>query len=75
MKSPAGKWQWVAKDAPEIIPDAHDPNKKHKPMMLTSDLSLRYDPIYEKISRRFLENPEEFEKLLPVLGSNLFIVI
>lgn len=62
MKSPAGKWQWVAKDAPEIIPDAHDPNIKHKPMMLTSDLSLRYDPIYEKISRRFLENPEEFEK-------------
>ncbi len=62
MKSPAGKWQWVAKDAPEIIPDAFDPNKKHKPMMLTSDLSLRYDPIYEKIARRFLENPDEFEK-------------
>lgn len=61
-KSPAGKHQWVAKDAPEIIPDAHDPNKKHKPMMLTSDLSLKFDPVYEKISRRFLENPEEFEK-------------
>ena len=61
-KSPAGKYQWVAKDAPEMLPDAHDPYKKHKPMMLTSDLALRFDPQYEKISRRFLENPEEFEK-------------
>ncbi|MDW8320948.1 MAG: catalase/peroxidase HPI [Armatimonadota bacterium] len=59
-KSPAGAWQWVAKDAPAVIPDAHDPNKKHRPTMLTTDLSLRYDPIYEKIARRFLENPDEF---------------
>ncbi|MER6010771.1 catalase/peroxidase HPI [Streptomyces bluensis] len=59
-KSPAGAHQWVAKDAPEIIPDAHDPSKKHRPMMLTTDLSLRFDPIYEPISRRFYENPEEF---------------
>ncbi len=62
VKSPAGKHQWVAKEAPEIIPDAHDPAKKHKPFMLTTDLALRYDPIYEKIARRFLENPEEFER-------------
>ncbi|PAK23800.1 catalase/peroxidase HPI [Streptomyces sp. alain-838] len=59
-QSPAGAHQWVAKDAPEIIPDAHDPSKKHRPKMLTTDLSLRYDPIYEPISRRFYENPEEF---------------
>jgi catalase-peroxidase len=59
-KSPAGAHQWVAKDAPEIIPDAFDPNKKHKPTMLTTDLSLRFDPAYEKISRRFLENPDQF---------------
>jgi catalase-peroxidase len=59
-KSPAGAWQWVAKNAPEIIPDAFDPNKKHKPTMLTTDLSLRYDPAYEKIARRFLEHPDEF---------------
>ncbi len=60
--SPAGKPQWVAKDAPEIIPDAHDPNKKHKPRMLTADLALRYDEEFAKIARRFLENPHEFEK-------------
>jgi catalase-peroxidase len=59
-KSPAGAHQFVAKDAPEIIPDAYDPNKKHKPTMLVTDLSLRFDPEYEKISRHFLENPEEF---------------
>ncbi|HOK76822.1 MAG TPA: catalase/peroxidase HPI [Verrucomicrobiota bacterium] len=58
-KSPAGAHQWVAKDAPAVIPDAHDPSKKHPPTMLTTDLSLRFDPIYEKISRRFLEHPEE----------------
>jgi catalase-peroxidase len=58
-KSPAGVSQWVAKGAPAIIPDAHDPNKKHPPTMLTTDLSLRFDPIYEKISRRFMEHPEE----------------
>jgi catalase-peroxidase len=59
-KSPAGAYQWVAKDADEIIPDAFDENKKHKPTMLTTDLSLRFDPAYEKISRRFYENPDEF---------------
>lgn len=61
-KSPAGKHQWVAKGAPAIIPDAHDPNKKHPPMMLTADLALKFDPVYSKIARRFLENPEEFER-------------
>ncbi|MGN9809321.1 catalase/peroxidase HPI [Micromonospora sp. BQ11] len=58
--SPGGAKQWVAKDAEAIIPDAHDPSKKHKPTMLTTDLALRVDPAYEKISRRFLENPDEF---------------
>lgn len=59
-KSPAGAHQWVAKDAEGIIPDAYDANKKHKPTMLTTDLSLRFDPAYEKISRHFLENPDAF---------------
>ncbi|MCA8023689.1 peroxidase family protein, partial [Burkholderia metallica] len=59
-KSPAGAHQWVAKDADEVIPDAYDPSKKHRPTMLTTDLSLRFDPAYEKISRRFYENPAEF---------------
>ncbi|MHA7681616.1 catalase/peroxidase HPI [Cupriavidus sp. PET2-C1] len=59
-KSPAGANQWVAKDAGETVPHAHDPSKKLKPTMLTTDLSLRFDPIYEKISRRFMANPEEF---------------
>jgi len=59
-KSPAGAYQWVAKDAPEDIPDAFDAAKKHRPTMLTTDLSMRFDPAYEKISRRFHENPEEF---------------
>jgi len=59
-KSPAGAHQWVAKDATGIIPDAYDGSKKHKPTMLTTDLSLRFDPVYEKISRRFLEDPEAF---------------
>jgi catalase-peroxidase len=59
-KSPAGAHQWVAKDAEECVPDAFDPAKKHRPTMLTTDLSLRFDPAYEKISRRFLENPAEF---------------
>ncbi|WP_421109790.1 catalase/peroxidase HPI [Streptomyces sp. NEAU-S77] len=59
-QSPAGANQWVAKDAPEIVPDAHDPSKKHRPQMLTTDLSLRFDPIYGPISRRFYENPQEF---------------
>ncbi len=59
-KSPAGAHQWQAKNAPATIPDAHDPSKKRVPTMLTTDLSLRFDPAYEKISRRFLENPQAF---------------
>ena len=59
-KSPGGAHQFVAKDAGEIIPDAFDPNKKHRPTMLVTDLSLRLDPEYEKISRHFLENPAAF---------------
>ena len=59
-KSPAGAHQWVAKNAQADIPDAADPSKKHLPTMLTTDLSLRFDPAYEKISRRFMEHPEEF---------------
>ena len=59
-KSPAGVKQWVAKNAPADIPDAFDKSKKKLPTMLTSDLALRFDPIYEKISRRFYENPDQF---------------
>ncbi|UUU26621.1 catalase/peroxidase HPI [Streptomyces sp. DSM 40750] len=59
-QSPAGANQWVAKDAEAIIPDAHDSSKKHLPTMLTTDLSLRFDPIYAEISRRFYEHPEQF---------------
>jgi len=59
-KSPAGAHQWVAKGANPIIPDAHDSSKRHLPTMLTTDLALRFDPAYEKISRRFFENPDEF---------------
>ncbi|SFK05322.1 catalase-peroxidase [Sphingomonas sp. NFR04] len=59
-KSPAGAHQWVAKDAGEVIPDAHDPSKKHRPTMLTTDLALRFDPAYGEISRRFYENPDQF---------------
>ncbi|WP_172381302.1 catalase/peroxidase HPI [Streptomyces sp. MNP-20] len=59
-QSPAGAHQWVAKDAPAIIPDAFDATKKHRPTMLTTDLSLRFDPVYEPISRRFYENPDQF---------------
>ncbi|HWL95776.1 MAG TPA: catalase/peroxidase HPI [Nocardioidaceae bacterium] len=59
-KSPAGAHQWVAKDAEATVPDAHAPDKKHRPTMLTTDLSLRFDPEYEKVSRRFYENPDEF---------------
>jgi catalase-peroxidase len=58
-KSPAGAHQWVAKGAAEDVPDAHDPSKKHRPTMLTTDLSLRFDPVYEKISRRFYEHPDQ----------------
>ena len=59
-KSPAGAYQWQAKDVEATIPDAHDPSKKRVPTMLTSDLALRADPAYEKISRRFYENPDQF---------------
>lgn len=59
-KSPAGAWQWVAKNTEGMMPSAHDPAKKHRPTMLTTDLSLRFDPVYEKISRRFYEHPLEF---------------
>jgi len=59
-KSPAGAKQWQAKGAEASIPDAYDTSKKHVPTMLTTDLSLRFDPAYEKISRRFLENPDQF---------------
>lgn len=59
-KSPAGAHQWVAKGADAVIPDAHDPSKMHRPTMLTTDLSLRLDPDYEKISRRFLADPQAF---------------
>ncbi len=61
-KSPAGANQWLAKDVDEedMVVDAHDPSKKHRPMMTTADLSLRYDPIYGPIARRYLDDPEEF---------------
>jgi catalase-peroxidase len=59
-RSPAGAQQWVAKGSPEDVPDAHDPSKKHRPTMFTTDLSLRFDPIYGKISRRFYEHPDQF---------------
>jgi catalase-peroxidase len=62
VKSPAGAHQWLAKDVDEenMVVDAHDPSKKHRPMMTTADLALKFDPIYEKIARRYLENPDEF---------------
>jgi catalase-peroxidase len=62
VKSPAGAHQWLAKDVKEndMIVDAHDPSKKHRPMMTTADLSLKFDPIYEPIARRYLQNPKEF---------------
>ena len=62
VKSPAGAWQWLARDVREadLIPDAHDPSKKHRPMMTTADLSLRRDPVYEPIARRFHKDPQAF---------------
>jgi len=62
VKSPAGAWQWLAKDVADehMIPDAHDPSKKHRPMMTTADLSLRFDPGFEPIARRFHKDPEAF---------------
>ncbi len=64
VKSPAGAYQWVAKDVAEedLVVDAHDPSKKHPPIMTTGDMALRYDPVYERIARHFLEHPEEFEE-------------
>ena len=64
VKSPAGAWQWEPKgdDAAGTVPDAHDASKSHKPMMFTTDLALKVDPIYGPISKRFYENPKEFEK-------------
>ena len=64
VKSPAGAWQWLAKDVADedMIEDAHDSSIKHRPMMTTADLALRFDPVYEKISRRFQENPNEFRE-------------
>jgi len=59
-KSPAGAHQWIAKEADDIIPDAFDATQRRKPTMLTTDLALRFDPAYEKVSRRFYENPEQF---------------
>jgi len=63
LKSPAGAYIWLAKDVDErdMVVDAHDPSKKHRPMMTTADLSLKFDPIYEPIARRYLKNPEEFK--------------
>ncbi len=59
-KSPAGAYQWVAKDAPESMPYARDPSRHRRPTMLTTDLSLRFDPVYEKISKHFYQNPDQF---------------
>src|SRR5690606_12676837 len=61
-KSPAGAHQWIPKHGmgAGTVPDAHDPNKRNTPVMLTTDLALRMDPAYEKISRKFMENPDEF---------------
>jgi catalase-peroxidase len=63
VKSPAGAHQWLAKNVAEedMVVDAHDPSKKHRPMMTTADLSLRFDPVYEPIARRFLQNPADFQ--------------
>jgi catalase-peroxidase len=59
IKSPAGAYEWITEDGAETVPDAHDPSRRHAPTMLTTDLSLRFDPAYEKISRRFHEHPDE----------------
>ncbi len=72
LKSPAGAYIWLAKDPDEsdMIIDAHDPSKKHRPMMTTADLSLKFDPVYEKIAKHYLKNPEEFKEPSPGRGSN-----
>ncbi len=69
-KSPAGAKQWKAKNAAADNPDAFDKSKKHVPTMLTTDLSLRFDPAYEKISRRFYEHPEQFADAFAAPGSS-----
>ena len=69
-KSPGGAHQWVAKGAVATMPDAYDPSKKHQPTMLTTDISLRVDPAYEKISRRFMANPRSSRMRLPAPGSS-----
>lgn len=72
VKSPAGAWQWLAKDVQEkdMIPDAHDPSKRNRPMMTTADLALRMDPIYGPISHRYHKIPNCLPIRLPALGSN-----
>ncbi|MDZ7623842.1 MAG: hypothetical protein U5J96_05265 [Ignavibacteriaceae bacterium] len=76
-KSPAGAWVWQAEDVkPEhMIPDAHDPSKKHPPTMTTADMSLRLDPIYEPISRRFHKDPKAFADAFARAWLNLLTVI
>ena len=71
-KSPAGAWQWIPASGggAGTVPDAHDPSKSHPPVMLTTDLSLRMDPVYEPISRRFLENPTSSPTPSPGRGSS-----
>ncbi len=71
-KSPAGAIQWIPDDesASQMVPDAHDSSKKHAPIMLTTDLSLKFDPEYRKIAQRFLDNPKEFEQAFARYGSS-----
>ena len=70
--SPAGAQQWKPTDpsAADLVPDAHDANVRHAPMMTTADMAMRYDPIYEPISRRFHENPDQFADAFLVRGSS-----
>ncbi len=72
-KSPSGAWQWVpvSPDEDDLVTDGHDPSKKYPTIMTTADMSLRMDPIYKPIAKRFLENPDEFAMLLPEPGLNL----
>ena len=71
-KSPAGAYQWTPTDAAagDLVPDAHDPDRRHAPMMATTDIALRTDPAYEVISRRFHENLDEFADPSPAPGSS-----
>ena len=65
MKSPGGAWEWIPEDhrAQDTVPDAHDPAKRHSPMMLTTDIALKVDPVYRPIAKRFQENPGELAKV------------